>query len=165
MTLLSSAQDNHNNHTVEAPTPPAELEKAFLATTYCVHHDNSLLRIRPGMLSKHLDELLKRIGAEAWAFITASNPGCLALSDEENRARHSELRRAVLKLGFTCLNGYGLGDAGDWPAEESLLVVSATEEQALALGQQFGQLAVIYGRVGEVSRLLWTPLTAESTEA
>jgi Protein of unknown function (DUF3293) len=158
MTLLSSLQDNNNN-TIEAPTPPAELEKAFLATTYCVHHDNSLLRIRPGMLSKHLDELLKRIGAESWAFITASNPGCRALSDEENRVRHSELRKAVLKLGFTCLNGYGLGDSGDWPAEESLLVVNATQELALLLGEQFGQLAVIYGRVGEVSRLLWTSLT------
>ena len=60
----------------------------------------------------------------------------------------------VSALPVHVLEGHGAGIDGAWPLEISLLVVGITLDDARALGRQFGQLAIVAGRVGEPARLV-----------
>ncbi len=61
----------------------------------------------------------------------------------------------VRQRGLTVHPGLGSGDAGDWPPEESLLVLGLDEAAAVALGHRFGQRAIVVGTRGTAARLVW----------
>jgi hypothetical protein len=98
--------------------------------------------------------LLSRHGANKWAFVTAWNPASVPLSREENDARQRELIRLVEAAGHTWIRGEGRGKDPTWTPEESLLILDISRGEAIALGKQFGQLAIVAGRRGESSALL-----------
>ena len=50
--------------------------------------------------------------------------------------------------------GQGVPDAADWEPEISLLVLGIGREQAVAIGRDFGQLAIVCGRPGGVAELV-----------
>lgn len=126
-----------------------EIEAAYRATSYRVGSD---LVLRVGETSPALDELLARRDLGEWAYLTAHNPGSVALSDEENRARQSELLRRV--AGYPVLLGEAVGDDGTW-REASVLVLGIRPENALELAREFGQNAIICGTRGGVAELVW----------
>lgn len=77
-----------------------------------------------------------------WALVTAHNPGGLRAPDAENRRADRALRALLLErhLPFErALNG-----DDEW-REPSLLVRELGLRAARALGEQFGQLAVVAG--------------------
>jgi S-adenosylmethionine synthetase len=137
----------------QADAPP-DLEAAYRSTTFGVETDSGIIYIRPGVANRLLDCLLAEHEAHSWAYITAHNPGSRLLTAQENAVRHHRLVRHVEERGLTHLPGQGVGDGGDWPAEESLLVLDVTEEHAVALGAEFGQNAVVFGRRGDAPHLL-----------
>ena len=102
-----------------------------------------------------LDCLLEERQAEKWAYITAHNPGSRPLTARENAERHECLLRHVIDHGYAYLPGRGVGDAGDWPPEESLLILDISKEPAIALGASFGQNAIVFGSKGGAPQLLW----------
>ena len=107
-----------------------------------------------GSRSPALAKLLERHRARRWAFITAWNPGSAPLPRAENDARQAQLRGIVEKRGFTILPGEGIGEDRSWPPEESLMVLGITEAEAVRLGRRFGQLAILAGERGSMSRLV-----------
>jgi hypothetical protein len=129
------------------------LEAAYRATAYWVEAPAGRFALRVGVRCTDLDRLLAAHGVEAWAYVTAYNPGSWPLPEAENRARQDELCRAVAAAGYAAYAGEGVG-AG-WPPEASLLVLGIGEEDAAALGRRFGQAAVVVGRSGGPARLLW----------
>ena len=140
----------------EAPSgAPSGLEAAYRATTFGVETDSGAIYIRIGIANRLLDCLLAERKANTWVYVTAHNPGSRPLPAQENEERHSRLIRYIAAHGYVSLPGRGVGDRGDWPAEESLLVLDVTEQQAVALGAEFGQNAVVFGRKGGASQLLW----------
>jgi uncharacterized protein DUF3293 len=128
--------------------------EAYLRTVFIASDGDKKIEIRPGYHSESLDQLLRNRQASEWAYVTAFNPGSRVIPDEMNRARHQELCVAVRALRVHVLEGHGAGIDGDWPLEISLLVVGITLDHARALGRQFGQLAIVAGRVGEPARLV-----------
>lgn len=90
---------------------------------------------------------------EGAAFVTASNPGSVPLPDDENARRYAALLSAV--AGRPHFTGEGVGDAGDWPPEASVLVLGVTEAEAAALSRRFGQAAWVWYRVGGLAELRW----------
>ena len=53
------------------------------------------------------------------AFITASNPGSVVCSDEENQQRNHALRVRIDELGVSAVYaGQGRGTDGQWPPEQ-----------------------------------------------
>jgi hypothetical protein len=137
------------------------LAHSFRHTTYRVFTDPPI-DIRIGTANTDLEHLLRTRQVRSWAFITACNPGSQPLNPQENLARHCVLREAVATRHLASVEGQALADRNDWPAEQSLLILGINRTEALALGHQFGQLAIVYGRAGSGAELLWCD---DSTEA
>lgn len=130
-----------------------EKRSAFLATTYRADLPEGPLDLRIHQRHERLDALLANRGQEVWAFLTAWNPGSAVFSRSENDARNVDLRRRLEELGLPIYPGRGVPDVGTWTPEESYLVLGLPREEALALGRQFGQLAVVIGRMGGQAEL------------
>lgn len=133
-----------------------QLEAAYLSTDYRVDDaPNGPFVIRLGELNIELEELLQVECEFTWAFVTASNPGSVAQSDEENSRRAAELQDRVRKRRWRYYLGSGVGRDGQWPAEPSLLILGIHAEDAIELAMQFGQNAIVVGAAGERARLAW----------
>ena len=135
-------------------TERTALWDAYRRTTYTARAGNSDIRINPDCLSSELDVLLNERGIGEWAYVTAYNPQSQRLSEDDNAKRQPELIEAVRNRGLTFFEGDAVADDGAWPAEPSLLILGIRSDDARALGRQFGQLAVVVGRMGEPARLV-----------
>jgi hypothetical protein len=131
----------------------SQLDAAYRATTYVVDLPASTLRLRIDEPCPALDDVLEDYGCAAWAFISACNPGSLALSASENATRHARLIEAVNQLGLQWHEGKGVADTPGWPAEASLLILGISHGEALALAARFGQNAIVFGAPREAVRL------------
>ena len=129
------------------------LTDAYRATTYAARTPLGEVRLRIGEADATLDRLLDAAGVEAWAHVTACNPGSRRLSDADNARRSAALRRVVGRRGWRFFEGEGVGDDGRWPAEAAVLVLGIAERRARALGRLFGQNAVVVGRRSAAARL------------
>jgi hypothetical protein len=132
-----------------------QLEAAYRATMYCVETPDSRFALRIGQPSAELDRLLANKQESRWAYLTACNPKSNRQSDAENEHAQRQLLKMLTAEGYLLFFGIGIGEAGDWPPEPSVLVVGIDELAAVALGRQFGQAAIVVGRVGESPRLVW----------
>lgn len=133
----------------------AGLERAYRRTTYRVDAPGGSIDLRIGEASPALDALLRSEGVDCWAFVTAWNPRSEKLSIKNNRLRNIALCGELRCAGLRWWPGQGVGDGGDWPPEDSLLVLGLNAVDALALGRRHGQHAVVTGRVGECAVLRW----------
>jgi hypothetical protein len=86
--------------------------------------------------------------------MTGWNPASVALSRAENDRRQRSLVREIEAGGYRWLPGEGRGDDPSWPPEESLLVLNVSERKAIALGREFGQLAIVVGTLDKSPRLV-----------
>jgi hypothetical protein len=127
---------------------------AYRRTTYVAHTGNGDIRINPGRRSAALDGLLNERRLREWAYLTAYNPASRRLAEEENARRQRELVETVQGRGLAFLDGEGIGEDPQWPAEPSILVLGIRSDDARALGRQFGQLAIVVGRTGQPARLV-----------
>jgi len=152
------------------------IEAAFRATTYRVTTPEGAFALRIGVADSAFDDFLGRLpdaldpldssairataGSSAvstgpgWGILTAYNPGAL-LPEHENQLRQQRLRDRLAASGRRFLAGCNLADGGAWPPEPSYLVVDVNEQYIVALGREFCQLAVVWGRRGAVPQLLW----------
>jgi hypothetical protein len=121
------------------------LREAYLKAVYRVPGCAFTLRETPSGL--------ELFGGRAFAVITAYNPRSEKMSDAENRERHAALEAVVRARGFSYAPSCSTSPAGTW-REEGLVVFDATLAEALELGRQFDQHAVLYGQGGRVT-LAW----------
>jgi Protein of unknown function (DUF3293) len=130
------------------------LLEAYRRTDFIAETPEGRLSLRIGERSTELDALLAVHGVATWVYVTAFNPGSLPSPPDENRARQRELERYVAELGLVSYPGEGIADNGRWLPEPSLLVLGVGRNDATRLGQQFGQLAVVYGEMGQRAELV-----------
>ena len=109
--------------------------------TICIDENNVLL-----------DALLSKQDAKSWAYITAYNPFSKTYTDEANDSRHRLLLQSV--AGFSSFEGEGKGADESWPPEKSLLILGISKEQAIAIGNEYEQNAIVYGEFGKAAQLL-----------
>ncbi len=131
---------------------PNELLAAFEKTAYTAALPEGMIELRIGEPAPVLDALLREREHRCWAYVTAYNPGSTR-DDAANPARHARLLAEVEKRGRPWFPGRAIA-AGDWPAEESLLILGLEQNEAQALGRAYGQLAVVVGELGGAPLLL-----------
>ena len=131
---------------------PPELKKAFDETYYVVHRQPPFT-LRIGQHSPDLDALLKSMACEGAAFITAWNPMCQPLSDEENQQRQLALTEELKALGLEVFPGTGQHPDNGWPGEASLLVMGLKLQAARQLSRKYGQMAFVWQALHGPARL------------
>jgi hypothetical protein len=71
------------------------LDRTYRATVYRVDGPCGRFGIRVDQTCPELDQLLAPHQAEAWAFVTAYNPGSVPTDDARNRQRQADLERVI----------------------------------------------------------------------
>lgn len=120
-----------------------ELLEAYRATSYTAETPGGVIVLRVGEKCPELWELMREHGAKTAAYITAVNPGSVQLSEEENAARLAELDAVLERDGFMVFKGCAVADAGDWPDEESRLVLGVKRSTASYWAREFHQNAYL----------------------
>ena len=133
------------------PAERERLEKAYRGTSYAA---GLSLKLRVGEPHPFLDDMMAFRGLEDYAYLTAWNPGSKPLPEAENRARQEALKERLRAKGLKFLEGVARADDGSW-SEESLLVLGVSRDDALALGRDLGQAAVLVGRRGGAPAIEW----------
>ncbi len=123
---------------------------AYENTSYSVF--DPPISIKIGRRNPKLDAFLERMNHKEWAFITAYNPFSKVLSDRENEERHHLLRKQIEK--YTFFEGEGVGIDPSWKPERSFLILGISETDAVKLGEDFQQNAIVVGRRKGQARLV-----------
>ncbi len=126
---------------------------AYRATDYEVAELNCVLRV--GEACPTLDARCQREVSPTAAFVTASNPRSVMLSDRENERRNLALRDRLQALGLTAVyGGVGRGRDGKWPPEKSVLILGISRPVADELATEFEQAAYVWYAEGKATLLI-----------
>lgn len=139
------------------PPIPPKLTEFYQSTSYRARTSRGELTLRIGERSELLDRLLDDCEVSEWAYLTSCNPHSQRLTDKENSARVQELRDLLDSGGWPYFSGSSCADEGDWPDEESVLILGVSLNTALKIGSQFGQYAIIAGIRGGPAILFEAP--------
>jgi hypothetical protein len=92
---------------------------------------------------------------QSWALITASNPYSQILAELENQQRHQKLKEHLQELQYPWLEALGRDQTGTWTPEPSFWILGIERSQAIAIGRQFEQNAIVYGELHQPAELQW----------
>lgn len=134
------------------------LERAKLHAAYrlAIYRIDARVERRIGVVDADADRWLAAQGVtERWAIVSACNPLGIAASEAANADASAQLQAALCARGIRHLPATGLDPDGVWPAEAGVLLIDAPEGSAAELGRQFGQNAIVTGRLGHAPALCW----------
>ena len=131
-----------------------ELFEAYKNTTYRVYLPLGEIDIRIGVTNLLLQELLFRNNSESWAFITACNPYSVVQNADVNTFLNTQLELYLLEKKYVFFKGMGVGDDDSWEREASFMVLNIRKEDAIKLGKQFKQNAIVAGVIGNLPELI-----------
>jgi hypothetical protein len=132
------------------------LQYAYLNTDYHVDAPDAPFKLNIGCYSPELDQLHQKFGVSTSLYITAWNAFSDLLADEENNAKQQTLVADITDLGFDIITGRGIAQSGDWPPEESIIVLGCDESTAITLSQKYQQNAVVFSDENAIPRLIET---------
>lgn len=135
---------------------PESLVASYLATDYHVHpaEHQPGFTLRIGTPASELKLLMKRHSVGSAAFITACNPLGVALSQEGNSERQRALQHALVHRSLPHFSGVGQGTSGDWPGEDSFLVLGLDLVAAQRLANDVEQNAFVWADAQAVPKLI-----------
>ncbi|MCC5877451.1 MAG: DUF3293 domain-containing protein [Candidatus Sumerlaeia bacterium] len=120
-----------------------EQKSAYLAAVYYVDLPGGRITIPASGPSDALRKLHAAKGVRGSAFVTAWNArGELTPRGVNDIAQQQLLRFVTGRWEF--FPGAGTDPKGLWPEEPSLLVLGISREEAVALGRQFQQVAILF---------------------
>ena len=119
-----------------------ELLDSYTEANYHVYADPSFI-LKIDISSKELRILLIELNVKFAAFITSFNPYSQELPLKENRLRNKKLEGKIKSLDLYYIKGDGrCGDSGE-VGEESFLVFGLSKKQAINLGMESQQNAIV----------------------
>ncbi|NJC25144.1 DUF3293 domain-containing protein [Neolewinella antarctica] len=122
-------------------------------------------RLQPGESNARFAEWMSQRGHKTYAFVTAYNPysdGTTSLP--ENLARSRVLRKLVEEQGFAHLPAAGVDPAGEWPEEVGVMLFDVALENALKIGIDFKQNAILFGEISGEPAVLWCRCVLRNTK-
>ena len=137
---------------------PPELDRellfGFLRTSYRVFAWG--LRFRIGRLDALHAGWLRDRRIRSFAFITAWNPLSTDHPAPVNDLANRALEHALQRAGLTYCPAFHVADDPEAPSEASFWIENIDPDQAVALGRQFEQNAIVFWQEGGVPELWWT---------
>lgn len=135
---------------------PESLVAAYLSTAYRVLPAVGMegFTLQVGVAQPRLVELMQRHQSVGAAFITAWNPYGKPLPAAENWERNERLHTELMQRGLPHWPGFGEDTQGDWPGEESFLVLGLELAAAQRLGSALAQNAVVWAGSDGVAILI-----------
>lgn len=131
------------------------LALAYTTATYHIAFRPRACTLHIGLRHPRLDRRLRARGCRLhWHLLTACNPRSQMLPAAENERRQRALRAALARSGWRCLPASGQAADGRW-AEPGWALLDAEPAVACALGQRFGQAALVSGRLDGPAELVW----------
>lgn len=131
-----------------------ELTESYTATTFRVNGPVDAVDIRVGHRHPAIDQLMGDASPSEWAFITAWNPRSELLAAEQNEAAQSALLRVVRERWLRFYEGSGIPDSPGWAPERSVWIAGISRADAIGLGIQLGQNAIVVGKIGGIAELV-----------
>jgi hypothetical protein len=104
--------------------------------------------------SEALHQTMTELQFTQAAFISAYNSYSEVLHEPENIKRHDALSKELIDLGLSLLEGLGRNKEGQWPAEQSVLVLNISNITARMLGNKYGQNAILWIEEVAIPQLL-----------
>lgn len=132
-----------------------ERGEAYRACVYRVFLPEGLLELQVDRVCEALAEWLAARQLTSFALITAHNPAGAQLAAEKNAEQQAALECDLLEGNYEPYSAEHVAVAGDWPVEESCFVPDITREDALALAEDYGQDAIVWGQADGIPRLAW----------
>lgn len=132
----------------------SELFEAYKNTTYRVYSPIGEIDIRIGVMNPLLQELLLNNHVESWAFITACNPYSVMQNAVVNTFLNTQLEDYLSGKRYLFFKGIGVGEDNSWEPEASFMVLNIRKEDAIKLGRQFKQNAIVVGVIGNFAELI-----------
>jgi hypothetical protein len=120
-----------------------ELLESYKLAHYHVDGSPSFI-LKIGHYSPELDHIYKTCLMKKAAFITAFNPASIELSNQENKERNQQLEEKIKTLHLCYFHGEGKCDESEGSSEESFLVFEIDQTEAIRLGKEFGQNAIVW---------------------
>ncbi len=139
----------------------SELDVVYRATTYRVFLPGGFADLRIGQVNQTLSCWLETAGCANFAIISAYNPGSQALDLAKNAERQSRLECDLLEGNYEPYAGENVPDDDIGLIEESCFVADIALEDACALADDFGQIAIVYGVADGIPGLVWIEPTEE----
>ena len=139
-------------------TDAEKLWAEYRATKFWVEVQGHQFYITVDRQSPDIDRLLALHRLDAWAYITAHNPKSQLLKPENNSLRNQRLLSRIGGSGHPVFKGWGIGSDPDWLPEDSYLILGIPRTDAILLGTEFGQNAILVGRSGQVAELVSCPV-------
>ena len=131
-----------------------ELFEAYKNTTYRVYLTHGEIDIKIGVMNLLLHELLLSNNSESWAFITACNPYSVMQNSDVNTFLNTQLEDYLIGKRYLFFKGMGVGDDYSWEPEASFVILNIGKEDAIKLGRQFKQNAIVVGAIGKMPELI-----------
>ena len=131
-----------------------ELFETYKNTTYLVYSPIGEIDIRIGVMNPLLQQLLLNNSSESWAFITACNPYSVMQNEDVNTLLNTQLEDYLSEKRYVFFKGMGVGDDNSWEPEASFMVLDIRKEDAIKLGRQFKQNAIVVGVIGNSPELI-----------
>ena len=119
------------------------LLQSYLETEYYVH-SNISVTLKIGAASPQLAALHRTYQAESSAFITAFNPFSQTLDETGNAKRQTALLIGLQQRSLSYIGAIGQHPTNGWPGEPSFLVLGLCRAEAMLLGSQYEQNAIVW---------------------
>ena len=132
----------------------SELFEAYKNTTYLVYSPIGEIDIRIGVMNPLLQQLLLNNSSESWVFITAYNPYSVMQDAGVNTILNTQLEDYLSGKRYLFFKGIGVGDDNSWEPEASFMVLNIRKADAVKLGRQFKQNAIVTGVIGTSAELI-----------
>ena len=132
------------------------LKYAYLNTDYYIDASDAPFKLNIGHYSSELYQLHQKFSVNTSLYITAWNPLSEQLTNRENNAKQKILVSEITGLGFDMITGRGIAQSGDWPPDESIVVLGCDESTAITLSQKYHQNAVVFSGQNAIPRLIET---------
>lgn len=131
----------------------AELLASYERASYHVEASPSFI-LKIGRYSPELHSMYEASSKKRAAFITAYNPGSIELSNEDNKERNQRLEEKIQTLLLDYIYGESTCDESEWTGEKSFLILGIKQEEAISLGKEFGQNAIVWINQKAIPELL-----------